>query len=442
MASSSLVKELEDQFAQNPRRVFARLANEYRKSGEIDRAIEICRAHVPQQPGYISGYIVLGQALYESKQLEESRQTFETALTLDPENLIALRQLGDIARDQRDLDQARAWYRRLLEVDPQNEEVAQQLDELFTSSPPTAVPATAGTGAEDALQNADTEEFFSFGEGAGSDAAESPPAVVLPFRPAPASAGEPAGRMVELPPPPAPAPVPEAAAPSAPAAPSFVTETMAELYLKQGFRDRALDIYRQLRQQSPENEALQERILRLEAEKSVPKAKSAESRSAGDPDSARDNGKETIRDFFAALTTRRHTPATRKAVVEGESPHEWAVPQERVDAGAGSGTRDGARSGGVLQAAAVSPHDEAAARALANAFVDEPDRSVPSSAPPAGSDPTPAQGEREHISFDDFFAQPASPDTGSADRDSSEAPDEGSASDLASFHAWLAGLKK
>ncbi len=217
---------------------------------------------------------------------------------------------------------------------------------------------------------------------------------------------------------------------------------MAELYLKQGFRDRALDIYRQLRQQSPENEALQERILRLEAEKSVPKAKSAESRSAGDPDSARDNGKETIRDFFAALTTRRHTPATRKAVVEGESPHEWAVPQERVDAGAGSGTRDGARSGGVLQAAAVSPHDEAAARALANAFVDEPDRSVPSSAPPAGSDPTPAQGEREHISFDDFFAQPASPDTGSADRDSSEAPDEGSASDLASFHAWLAGLKK
>ena len=109
MANSALIEDLLKQFAENPRRVFARLANEYRKSGDLDVAIEICRAHVPLQPTYISGYIVLGQALFESKRLDEARSTFETALTLDPENLIALRQLGDIARVGGEVDAARGW---------------------------------------------------------------------------------------------------------------------------------------------------------------------------------------------------------------------------------------------------------------------------------------------------------------------------------------------
>src|SRR6185312_3335449 len=141
MASSALIDDLLKQFAENPRRVFARLANEYRKRGELDTAIEICRAHVPLQPTYISGYIVLGQALYETGQLDEARSTFETALGLDPENLIGLRQLGDIARAKGDVSGARGWYRRLLEVDPQNDEVEAVLREI--DAPAAAAPALA-----------------------------------------------------------------------------------------------------------------------------------------------------------------------------------------------------------------------------------------------------------------------------------------------------------
>jgi len=152
MANSALIEDLRKQFAENPRRVFARLANEYRKSGDLDVAIEICRAHVPLQPTYISGYIVLGQALFERGQPEEARTTFETALTLDPENLIALRQLGDIARTTGDLDAARGWYHKLLEVDPQNDEITTQLEALdapvrSTSSPTPAAPVAAAAAA-------------------------------------------------------------------------------------------------------------------------------------------------------------------------------------------------------------------------------------------------------------------------------------------------------
>ncbi len=45
----------------------------------------------------------------------------------------------------------------------------------------------------------------------------------------------------------------------------FVTETMAELYLQQGFRDEALDVYRKLAEQNPDDAALRERINSLEA---------------------------------------------------------------------------------------------------------------------------------------------------------------------------------
>ncbi len=143
MAHSALIDDLERQFLENPRRVFARLANEYRKSGDYERAIEVCSVHVPQQPSYISGHIVLGQALFETGRLDEAQQAFETAIALDPENLIALRQLGDIARERGDAPSARDWYHRLLEIDPQNDAVAAHLEALDASPAPqpSAAPA-------------------------------------------------------------------------------------------------------------------------------------------------------------------------------------------------------------------------------------------------------------------------------------------------------------
>ena len=304
MASSALIDDLLKQFAENPRRVFARLANEYRKRGELDTAIEICRAHVPLQPTYISGYIVLGQALYETGQLDEARSTFETALGLDPENLIGLRQLGDIARAKGDADGARSWYRRLLEVDPQNEEVEALLRELDAPAdgarpaapeaepspvswndinpentkapePPPTPAASAAPATEPAAEPAkkaldfDYDVLSSFGEAEPLPAFEHPESAAAPHAHAP---------EIEAAIPETPAP----AAPASPAAPSrpvveeassshdeplpaaFITETMAELYLQQGHREQARDIYRLLLAQRPGDVSLLNRIARLE----------------------------------------------------------------------------------------------------------------------------------------------------------------------------------
>jgi tetratricopeptide (TPR) repeat protein len=161
MASSARIDELKKKFDENPRRYFAPLANEFRKGGDLDQAILICEEFLPQQPGHMSGHIVYGQTLFENNRLEDARTVFETALSLDPENLIALRHLGDIAARLGDTPAARRWYERVLEADPRNDEIQSLISGLDDgASAPDAVSASAATDALDqpAWQQAPSHE--------------------------------------------------------------------------------------------------------------------------------------------------------------------------------------------------------------------------------------------------------------------------------------------
>src|SRR5687767_9807320 len=138
------LRELQAKFDENPRRYFAPLANEYRKGGNPKRAIEICRAHLAQMPGHMSGQVVYGQSLFEGGEYEEAKKVFEGALVLDPENLIALRSLGDLSLQAGDSAQARSWYTRLLEADPKDAAVIA-LIAVIDSSPPGVTQTEAAS---------------------------------------------------------------------------------------------------------------------------------------------------------------------------------------------------------------------------------------------------------------------------------------------------------
>src|SRR3979409_1262181 len=134
------LRELQEKFGDNPRRYFAPLANEYRKGGQPKRAIEICRAHLAQMPGHMSGQIVYGQSLYEAGEFDEAKEVFARALALDPENLIALRSMGDMSLQAGNTSEARTWYARLLDTDPKDTAVIALIEEIDESTEAVASP--------------------------------------------------------------------------------------------------------------------------------------------------------------------------------------------------------------------------------------------------------------------------------------------------------------
>jgi tetratricopeptide (TPR) repeat protein len=234
MDGTSRIDELEQKFIENPRRYFAPLANEYRKAGNPHQAIAICRAHLGQLPGHMSGQIVYGQALFEGGEFEQARTVFENALAMDRENLVALRHLGDLALREGETAAARQWYEKLLEFDPQDAAVIALAKEI-----------DSGTVRQPAASETETPE----------QPAEAPVAEAQEPAPAPASfhSQEEDNLMAEelgypVPPPQA-----------------FVTETMAELYLAQGFRDRAISVYKQLVELRPDDERMKTRLAELES---------------------------------------------------------------------------------------------------------------------------------------------------------------------------------
>jgi tetratricopeptide (TPR) repeat protein len=180
MSSSARIDELRKKFDENPRRYFAPLANEYRKAGDFEQAVFICQEYLPQQPGHMSGHIVYGQTLFDMGRDEEARAVFETALTLDPENLIALKHLGDIARQAGDVEGARSWYQRVLEADPRNDEIMQVLESIAGADAGlgggAAVASSAsGNGQSSSVSFSDAAPAFPSSADEADDQAEVPP---------------------------------------------------------------------------------------------------------------------------------------------------------------------------------------------------------------------------------------------------------------------------
>jgi tetratricopeptide (TPR) repeat protein len=360
MAISARIEELERKFNENPRRYFAPLANEYRKAGDLTQAISICRTYVPQQPAHMSGHIVFGQALFEAGEFEEARGVFESALQLDPENLIALRHLGDIARERGELTAARTWYRRVLDADPRNTEVVSLLSSIDGLPDAQAQRQSSPMEALSGWQDINPERTLELPPTLATPAVEPPvqetvasaPTPVMTPRVEPPSgpiegffSGESDLEQIKAAPPPAaeeggmgsgfesmefqapkreehPAPVPSDAAPESDTPQAFVTETMAELYLQQGFRDEALGVYRQLLTQNPYDENLRDRVAQLESGSRSSVSVAAVSDSVIDAAHERRNAPtmQSVRAFFGGLAARRvvshHAAAPEAVAVE------------------------------------------------------------------------------------------------------------------------------
>jgi tetratricopeptide (TPR) repeat protein len=128
---SAEIRHLQERYDRSPdSRIFAPLADAYRKSGEVDRAIELCEKGIEGYPAYASAHVILGKCFYDKGATERSRAEFERVIEIDPENMVALKFMGDILMSEGDRDASISCYRKILTIDPMNDEVSGKLKGL------------------------------------------------------------------------------------------------------------------------------------------------------------------------------------------------------------------------------------------------------------------------------------------------------------------------
>lgn len=97
---------------------WAATAMERLSEGRYSDVIRICRENFESAPKLVSARLAYATALHLSGQRESATDEFHHVLALDPNNQVALKYLGDIRYHSGDEAEALACYRRVLEIDP------------------------------------------------------------------------------------------------------------------------------------------------------------------------------------------------------------------------------------------------------------------------------------------------------------------------------------
>ena len=111
------IEQLERRVKADPNSIaFAALADEYRRAGRHQEAIEVCRAGLSRHPAYLSARVTLGRTLIEVGELEEAKGELEHVLQTAPENLAAIRGLAEIHHRRGEILEAHEHYKSAMEI--------------------------------------------------------------------------------------------------------------------------------------------------------------------------------------------------------------------------------------------------------------------------------------------------------------------------------------
>jgi len=111
-------------------RVFAPLAEAYRKAGLLDEAVEISREGLKHHPHFVGGRVALARALFDQKAYEGVIEELAPVIQDAPDNLAAQRLLAESFLIQGRIAEALGCYKMVLYFSPQDSEVARLVEEL------------------------------------------------------------------------------------------------------------------------------------------------------------------------------------------------------------------------------------------------------------------------------------------------------------------------
>lgn len=249
------IRYFEMQHERNPRaRHFIALADLKRRNGNYGQAIELLRGGLERCPESLSARWLLGLCLLARESFAEAAEQLERVLQLDPDHSLAPEALvrcrrGDVPAVDDDVpgtedEQTESWAEFDEDIEmPEQVVDAEEAPDMLPPEPETVQEFTADAETVPWDQPDETEPALI-------EPASPPAGFESPADPPPA-AGETALEVAE--------------GPDTEAVPSmFVTRTLADIYLAQGHKDKALRILYQVLEAHPERQDIVARITDLE----------------------------------------------------------------------------------------------------------------------------------------------------------------------------------
>ena len=220
--------------AESASRAFMTEAKELADAGQFGKAIEVLQQGLKQFPKMVSARVLLGEIYWTSGDASLARVELEQVIKTAPDNFAAHRHLALAYHALGDKPAAVKACETVLQANPKDREMKDLLEEIAQES----VTQVEEPKEEKAKATKTTVRL-----------SKSP-------RMAPSSAvtGEESTLELDA------SQVPAAGA----EAEEIDSETLAELYIKQGHSDKGLEVYRRLVEKDPDNMKLHERIMALE----------------------------------------------------------------------------------------------------------------------------------------------------------------------------------
>ncbi len=154
MADSQRIEDLRRRVQKDPASIaFAQLAEECRRAGQHQEAVDVCRAGLAIHPGYLSARVTLGRALIELDDLDTALGELDTVLKSAAENLAAIRGVAEIHHRRGELGDALVQYRAALALARNDPDLQQTVSELARQVEPLPPPASADGLSFEQMQN-------------------------------------------------------------------------------------------------------------------------------------------------------------------------------------------------------------------------------------------------------------------------------------------------
>lgn len=251
------IKNYEEQLSKTPDSyIFARLSEVYLKVGLVDDALYTARQGVVSHPGYIAGQRSLALASHAKGLLDESCEALKIVTTALPEDREAQILLGRLLFMSGNITPAEKAFRTVLEFNPDDLECRLELELMERSSSSSDVEfsqlAAMQSGVDEYICDQQEMPLGVYEEDIGEydeiiddvEILEMDESDLLEDEEADSDIASPFGSVTTTHDP-------------------LSTVTLAELYVKQGFNAKALEIYRDILADDPANSDVQLRIVKL-----------------------------------------------------------------------------------------------------------------------------------------------------------------------------------